>query len=286
MDNVKRLISGLILTLVFFTGCITSVYADSYKSRVQTFRITVTSTPDNSNVYLNDIFLGKTPLNNFPIKITYDIVGASLLGSLGHVWSIPCAPCLKYYLFIEHPGYYDTVVKFQFDESHKNKLKLILEQNEFDILLTKNDSQENILDKEYVDKENDSNIMDLYFGKHDTIFRHTNMPDLKESSLLKRAIAKAAVVSDERGFNYFAILSKKFYVNEGEGIFKETGSFGSSVSLIKLKIRMETVSQRISENEFYETHKVLKGMGNSLYRQKRSRKLDAGNYPRQQDYTP
>ena len=124
----------LMISCVFILGCSTLLPQGDYVTRdvSKTFRISINSNPKDADVYLNDKLLGKTPLINFPIKITYKLASSGVFfANTG--WRLHCPQCLKYSLIVKKEGYSIVSAKLQFKGLDRTGLEL--EKNKYDFLL-------------------------------------------------------------------------------------------------------------------------------------------------------
>jgi len=220
------------------------------------FLITVTSTPCNADVYLNSNFIGKTPIKNFPVDITYQVAASGMFFS-STPWGINCAGCLKYFLEVGKKGYYSSIAKLEFIDLGGTKLGLKTKQYDFN-LEEKESLKTGISHEEYSKNEVPINTFDLIFEKNDTVYENSNWVDLRGNTFLERAIAKAALITLKDNFKYFTILSNKFFVIQEEGLFKEVNEFTPEVKLVILKIQEQKQLISLPSLVCYEAAQVLK----------------------------
>ena len=102
------------------------------KEKVGIFHISVTSAPEDADVYFNEKFIGKTPAKNLPIKIRYNVSCSGLLFSTTG-WNA-VAPSAKQYILVKKDGYKTAGGKLEFET---NRDKLTLKQNNFYVDLLK-----------------------------------------------------------------------------------------------------------------------------------------------------
>jgi hypothetical protein len=98
----------VLFVLVILSGCLPPQGDYISKDCSQTFMISVTSTPNGAEVYLNNNFLGITPLHKSRIKVDYNISTSGLFfASTG--WSVGHPK--EYYLFVKKNGYKTVIAK-------------------------------------------------------------------------------------------------------------------------------------------------------------------------------
>jgi hypothetical protein len=134
MKTIK--IISIFIMMMFVAGCATLFPQGDYVTRdVSTrFRISVDSSPQGADVYLNDKLIGKTPLKHFPIRIRYQLSASGMI-FINTGWSLDCARCLEYSISVKKLGYMPGGVKLQFKELGRTKLGI--ERNKYDFLLEK-----------------------------------------------------------------------------------------------------------------------------------------------------
>ena len=130
-NQISIKISGwslLILCFIVFniSGCAVLNCQGDYVVREKTakFRITVTSTPSDADIYLNERFLGKTPARRIPIKINYKICcSGMLIATTG--WNL-CkgAGQYRYDLYVKKEGYETAGTTLKFVDLGRRRIGL------------------------------------------------------------------------------------------------------------------------------------------------------------------
>lgn len=223
-------------------GCLTfPTY--SYKNNLtKVFQPAISSTPSGAEIYLNGKFVGMTPIDKPRIKVRYGLVSWG-----GGPWSLNEADIngkyssFKYYIIVKKEGYRTLAARLEFERLGEKDFALKKNSYLFKLQEKQNSKSQTTNGSVFSEDKNLPNFIDIIFKKDDYIVPETNevrgYPNIAD-----KAIGKTAVVTLEKGFSHFKILSRIFFVNEsdvmnGDTAYQEVEDFNPQVSLVYLKIQ-------------------------------------------------
>lgn len=106
MKKVKLLF--VLLIVLLFSGCAELITNTRNVDTTQTFQLNVDSSPQDAVVFLNEKFVGRTPVK-FPL-VTKSICQEGVLVSYSHCW-----PTEQYTLKVTKEGYDDAVEMIEYE---------------------------------------------------------------------------------------------------------------------------------------------------------------------------
>jgi hypothetical protein len=103
-----RNIIFLLLCLILLGGCAGLTPLDGVeKEEFHTFYLTVTSTPSDANIYINDMLVGRTPSRSVPLHVKYGY-------EIYPLWKSASTPKENYILRVSKKGYKDAFENIRF----------------------------------------------------------------------------------------------------------------------------------------------------------------------------
>jgi hypothetical protein len=99
---------ALLLCMVLLSGCATLPFLqDREQEEFHTSYLTVTSTPPDAEIYINDRLVGRTPSNNVPLYAKYSVTVTPL-------WKTHATVKEGYILRVSKSGYKEAVEEIRF----------------------------------------------------------------------------------------------------------------------------------------------------------------------------